>query len=476
MAVPGAGPGGRTWGRMSGRRAGRHGAPERGRPPAPSAPAAAPATVREHPSGLPARLAALTATDPHRRRRLTRMKAGATALLGAALAAYLISFLGGSAPDGGYGVLRAASEAALVGGLADWFAVTALFRHPLGLPIPHTALIPTRKEALAVTLGEFVAENFLSPEVVLDHLTRVDLVGRAGGWLADPTHAAPIARASAVAASDLLEATGSEPIVSAVLAAVRADMHRRSYASEAGHLLRIAVDAGTHAPVVTLLLQQAVSWLEAEANEALLVDWVRRQVPFVFRLFATETRLRTMLDHLRGQVAAAVADDQHPLRAQLTGALRGAAQRLRTDRELAGRVNAAALGLVESPEVRDWLTEQVTSTLHTVHTMLTSDPASEPVGRFAALLQDWGRRATGDPGFRARVDFFVDRLVRRAFQAHAPEFAALVVETVKRWDPAETTKKIELAVGPDLQFIRLNGTVVGAVAGLAIYALGLLVR
>ena len=411
------------------------------------------------------------ATPEPARRHLRRMKAGATALLGVALAAYLLSFLG---PGGSQGVqfLRAASEAALVGGLADWFAVTALFRRPLRLPIPHTALIPTRKEALARSLGDFVTRFFLQQEVIRSHLARVDVVGGIATWLTDPDHAGVLARGAGTAAADLLEAAGPEPVVAAALSAVRADMGQRSYARQAGRLLQITVDSQAYVPVLDLLLAQGVQWLTGSEDVAVLL--LREHITGFFRrLVVSENRLReSVVRPARQLLEAALAEPGHPLRGQVARFLSGVADKLRLDPVLGHRVDTAARKLVDDPEVRTWLLGQADGTLSALQGLLR-EPASGPVDRLTRALQDWGRRAGDDPAFRARLEAFLDRLVGR-LDPYASEFATFIVETVKGWDARDTADRIEVAVGRDLQFIRLNGTVVGAAAGVLIHALSLL--
>jgi uncharacterized membrane-anchored protein YjiN (DUF445 family) len=423
---------------------------------------------------LQARLAGWLAPKPEEERRLRRMKAGATALVTLALLAYLLSYLGPGS-NRGVGFLRAASEAAMVGGLADWFAVTALFRRPMGLPIPHTALIPTRKEALARQLGEFVTTNFLTFEVLRHRIHDVDVVGRIGAWLGDPGHAAAIAGGSATVAAGLLENVAAESVAAALLAAVKADMGQRSYAQQAGQLLRIAFEAEAHVPVVTLVLEQGVSWLDSPANQDRAIHFVRDKLSGVARLIVRTAPIRRGIEGLGDALRAAVGDPKHRVRQDVDGLILGLADRLQTGGELGLRLDDAARSLVDAAAVRRWLTGQVDGTVAALRGLLTADVTSEPVRRLTALLQAWGRRAADDPVFRGRIDSFVDRVVLRTLETHAPEFASLIVEEVRRWDPREAARRIEVSVGRDLQFIRVNGTVVGAVAGVVIHVIALLI-
>ena len=401
------------------------------------------------------------------------MKAAATGLLAIALAVFVATFLVGG--DGQWvQFVRAGSEAAMVGGLADWFAVTALFRRPLGLRIPHTALIPTRKDALAADLGEFMTTFFLDPQVVADHLARVDLVGRVGEWLADPDHATTVSRDSAAALAAFIETAGPEPIVAAALGAVRIDMRRRSYAAQAGEFLAITTAERAHVPILNLLLRSSADWMRREEDN--LVRPVKALIEssgFLAWLYITDRKTKRAIANVADVLDQMLSDPNHPLRHNIDRLLDIVAVDLRADTPLARGIDAACEQVLNDERTRQWLTDLVAETLVTLDEALTS-PDSELVRSFADVVSKWGRRATEDDQFRLRINAFVERVLLRALEDHAEEFTRLVTDTVANWDARETADRIEVAVGRDLQFIRVNGTVVGALAGLGIHAFSLL--
>lgn len=408
-----------------------------------------------------------------RRRRLRRMKAGATALLAIALAVFVATFFIPGATQS-VQFLRAASEAAMVGGIADWFAVTALFRHPLGLPIPHTALIPNQKENLAGVLGEFMTTYFLEPQVVLDHLMRADVIGRAGTWLADPVHAQAVSMESAAVLAAFIETAGPQPIVTAAMSAVRTDMRRRSYAAQAGEFLAITVDDRAHVPIVDILLRQSAEWLRREEDNLFVP--VKRLIESngVWAwLYITSRRSRRLIRDFAALVDRVLEDHDHDLRAAIDRLLANVADELRTDSPLARGIDTASLRVLEDERTKAWLTDLIGGTLTALDRTLT-DPQSAPVRSFAALLRDWGQRATDDERFRLRLTAFLGRVLEATLKDHADEFTRFVADTVAQWDARQTVDRIEVAVGRDLQYIRINGTVVGAVAGITIHAASLL--
>jgi uncharacterized membrane-anchored protein YjiN (DUF445 family) len=401
------------------------------------------------------------------------MKAAAAALLAVALAVFVGTYLVGGTSQW-VQFVRAGSEAAMVGGLADWFAVTALFRRPLGLPIPHTALIPSRKDALAADLGEFMTTFFLDPQVVADHLARVDLVGRVGEWLADPDHARTVSRESAAALAAFIETAGPEPIVTAALGAVRIDMGRRSYAAQAGEFLSITTAERAHVPILNLLLRSSADWLRREEDH--LVEPTKALIEssgFLAWLYITDRKTKRAIRNVAEVLDQMLDSPNHPLRRNIDRLLAIVALDLRADTPLAHGIDAACVQVLSDERTRQWLNELVAETLVTLDEALTSSE-SDLVQSFANVVSNWGRRATVDDQFRQSINTCVERVLLRALEDHAEEFTRLVTDTVANWDARETADRIEIAVGRDLQFIRVNGTVVGALAGLSIHAFSLL--
>lgn len=410
------------------------------------------------------------AADRQRRAELRRMKAVAAGLLLVAAAAYLVARRWeASGGPGWVGYLRAAAEAGMVGGLADWFAVTALFRRPLGLPIPHTALIPTRKDALGRSLGDFVGANFLSAEVVGGRIRRSDVAGLAGRWLAAPGHAERVAAELAAVVRGALGVLRDDD-VQAVLEQVLAQRLRNVQSGPVlGRLLGRVVADRAHIRLVELAVDRAHRWLVA--NRDALVGVIADQGPpwsprFVDRRVAG--RVHGELVRITAEIAA---DPDHPARAAVDQLLATVAEDLCTDPATGARADAVLTALLDRPAVRAAVRDLAAATRRLV-LELVDDPDSELRRRTVAGLRDLGSRLATDPQLRAKVNGWLEDAAGYVVTNHRDELTRTVTETVERWDAAETTRKIELQVGRDLQFIRINGTVVGALAGLAIHTVG----
>ena len=410
--------------------------------------------------------------EQQRRRDLARMKRTATGFLLVTAGVFLATFAGPG--DGWVGWVRAGAEAGMVGGLADWFAVTALFRRPLGLPIPHTALIPTRKDALAANLGGFVTEHFLTRDNVRAQLASAGLVPRLARQCAVPGIADRLARELGVVAGDLLGALTAEDLARTALELTQRDLQRRPYAGLAGRLLGEVTDGGAHRPLVDLALPYVrdsvvqhrpylMRQLKAIGGELGLFGW----------LLSTDRRIGKLLDELVALLDAVQADPDHELRALLDDWLHRIADDLQHNPELGLRVETVLTGVLEDPQTARWLAEALGGALDGLREAL-ADPASPLTRRVATGLHDLAARALHEPAFQARLETWLEGAVLYAVEHYASEFARLVEATVGRWDGPATAQRIELVAGRDLQYIRINGTVVGALAGLALHGVAVL--
>jgi uncharacterized membrane-anchored protein YjiN (DUF445 family) len=366
------------------------------------------------------------------------------------------------------GYVQAAAEAAMVGALADWFAVTALFRHPLGLPIPHTAIIPRRKEALGRSLGEFVGENFLAVSVVRARLRAVDLSGRLGGWLADPVHAGRVARELGGLVRGALTVLDDEKVFQVLTDTLFSRLGDMPVGPPAGRLLGQLTESGAHRPLVDLLAERAVDWLldHPEAIE----QAVQNEAPGWTPRFLDE-RLARRVQRELVRVAEAVRDDPgHAARRAIDAYLEKVAADLRTDPEIMARAERFKQQLLENPATRgaavrlwDALRDMVVSGF--------ADDESDLRIRLREAIASFGRRLTDDEQLRSKADGWVEDAAAYVVSTYRSEITSLITDTVNAWDPLETSRKIEIQIGRDLQFIRINGTVVGALAGLLIYSL-----
>jgi uncharacterized membrane-anchored protein YjiN (DUF445 family) len=404
--------------------------------------------------------------DPERARDLIRMKRLATGLFLAAAVVFLACVLFGRDAGAWVGYVRATAEASMVGALADWFAVTALFRHPLGLPIPHTAIIPRKKDQIGESLGTFVQENFLTRSVVEAKLTTIDVPGRLGAFLASPGRAERLAGDAGAVVTALSELLRDEDLEPAVADLVDRKLHATPAAPAVARVLELVVDGDRHQEVMSAALHGLSRFLQenrlifraqlGDASPSWVPDWVDDRV--FDRVFAG----------LQGFLEEVGTDPRHELRRSYDARLRAYVHALRTDPETAARVEALKKELMEHPAVRAWSGSLWTTAKNAVLTA-TADPDSELRARLTGFIRDGARLLQTDPTVRELVQRHSHSIAGYLVERFSADLADLVSSTVARWDTDETSRRIELQVGRDLQWIRVNGTVVGGLAGLVIY-------
>ena len=409
----------------------------------------------------------LSPADRERLRGLRRMKAVALVALGVMAIAFVVAFwLQTRLPWLGY--VRAAAEGGMVGALADWFAVTALFRRPLGLPIPHTAIIPTRKDEIGRTLGEFVETNFLSAEVVRTKLAETSIAARLGSWLRDPPHAQRVVAEGSTIAAAVLRALSDDDVRDLIADLAREHLVEPEWGTPAGAWLERIVQSRAHRGAVDLAVDSIAGWLEnnAAAFRGLLSRRLPSWVPRMAHRFVDEAAYNEALKF----VHAVQADPDHPARRAIDGYLARLAENLQHDAATRGRLENAKGALFDSPRVGA-LASEAWDTAKTGLLTALADRDSGLRRRAAEAIADLGARLASEKALQDRVDGWTTDAAVFLVDRYRHDIASIITDTVERWDPAETTEKIELMVGRDLQYIRLNGTVVGALAGLAIFAI-----
>jgi uncharacterized membrane-anchored protein YjiN (DUF445 family) len=365
--------------------------------------------------------------------------------------------------------LRAAAEAAMVGGLADWFAVTALFRHPLGIPIPHTAVIPERKDQFGLTLGEFVQRNFLSSDTIAERVRTSRIADRAAAWLADPGNADRVAARIADAAAWGVDLVEDEEVHVAIDSIVRRQAERTQLAPIAGRALRAVTATDRHHEVLAAAVSAADRFLE-ENREALRTRY-HRESPWWIPETVDDRIFDRLIDGARRVLGEVATDPRHELRRELDRRLRDLADQLETSPDLIERGEQLKAELLGSPELRKW-TRSLWEDAKVALREQAADPDSEIRRRLADAVARAGRRLQEDAELRTAVEEVAERGARYVAEHFHDEITALVTTTVQRWDAAETAGRLELLLGRDLQYIRINGTVVGGLAGLAIHAVG----
>jgi uncharacterized membrane-anchored protein YjiN (DUF445 family) len=401
-----------------------------------------------------------------RRRQLRTVKRRATALLVVTGVVLVVVHAVGHG-RGWYGYAQAAAEASMVGGLADWFAVTALFRRPLGLPIPHTAIIRERKDQFGETLGAFVQDNFLTADVVVERIRTGHVVERATDWLADPVNAATIARQLADLVTGVTDAIRDEDVHRALAEALEQGVERLPVAPLAARALRAMTAQNRHQELLDAVLAGFQKFLEE--NQDQLRERFGQDAPWWLPDAVEDRIFERLLDGVRRLMVEVNADPTHEVRQQFDGWIEGFTTRLETSPDLGARGEQIKQELLAQPELRKW-TSGLWNDLKAELRTQAADPRSELRSRLAGAVSAAGRRLQDDPELYAKAEKLIESAVTSVAERFHDEVGDLVTATIARWDPEETSDKLELLLGPDLQYIRINGTVVGGLAGLAIYA------
>ena len=416
-------------------------------------------------------LGARTPEDFKRLEGLRRMQGIALGLLGFMAVVFVVSFLLQHTHPA-WGFVRAASEGGMVGALADWFAVTALFRHPLGIKIPHTNLISRKKDEIGEGLGSFIEDNFLAQDVVHDKLAEISGAKAAGVWLTGPNGAKRTSDLAAAAALGALEVLDDNDVRAFVETLVRKHILEPEWGPLVGRAIDSFVEGEHEETLIDVAAERLAEWLEAHPRafdrvlSARLPSWLPSALD---RL--VDQRLHTETVRF---ARAVVADPEHPARHAIRRFLRDLGRDLQEQDQLRAQLESFKHEVFDSPRIRA-LAASTWDTARAAIVDMLGDPESELRCRMTAAAEDFGRRLLDDATLQYKIDVWVMGVVEHLVQEYRHDLAKVVTDTVQRWDAQEAAEKIELQVGRDLQFIRINGTVVGALAGLAIYTIAALV-
>jgi len=393
--------------------------------------------------------------DEHRRSELRKHKARATGLLLFATAAFIVVVITTDG-SGWAGYAEAGAEAAMVGGVADWFAVTALFRHPLRLPIPHTAIIPNRKDQIGESLGEFVQDNFLQPDVLRERLAASDLAGRIGNWLEVPGNAHRLGDQASTVLGSAIEVLRDDEIQSSVEGYVTRRVDAFEPTPVAARAIEFAIEGGHHHAVFDAGLDGLRNVLQD--NRAMMRKRLATESPWWVpepvddRIFdKIYLAINTFIDEV-------TANPDHE------------ADRLRDSPELRDRAHELKHELLAHPAVREW-TSGLWANMKQATLLAADDPTSELRLRIHATALNAGEALRNDPVLQDKVNNWLVGAVAHLAGESRNEIADLISSTVAGWDAQDTSERIELQVGRDLQYIRINGTVVGGLVGLLIHAI-----
>jgi uncharacterized membrane-anchored protein YjiN (DUF445 family) len=371
------------------------------------------------------------------------------------------------------GFVRAFAEAAMVGGLADWFAVTALFRHPLGLPIPHTAIIPRNKDRIGETLAAFLRDNFLVPGVVARRMRQLDVAGAAGRWLASPAGTqGRLRKGASRLAANMLEAFDQQRLGGMVKATIGQRLRALDMSPLLGQALTAAIAEGRHAPLLDGIIRWAAKILSA--NEHMIRAMVHERAGSVMRWTGLdETLANKIIDGLDNLLHDMAEDSGHPLRAKAEEGLAALAHDLQHDEKMRLRVEALKAEIIENPAMQRWL-DGLWESARAGMLRIARDPDAALTGQLGEALRQLGDTLQTDEMLRATINRFVRRTAVGMAADYGDGIVRLVSETVRGWDARTITRRLENAVGKDLQYIRVNGTLVGGLVGLIIHSIDVL--
>jgi uncharacterized membrane-anchored protein YjiN (DUF445 family) len=403
--------------------------------------------------------------EAQRQAALDRMKRNATMLLAAVTVLFFVTRAIESRLPW-IGIIRATMEAAMVGGLADWFAVTALFRHPLGIPIPHTAIVPAKKDRVGRTLGAFVQRNFLSRDVIEMRLRSLHIGKRLAEWLADPANARTISRNAASAMSSAAQMMKDEDVQAVIDRSLADRVRNMRLAPLLGRVLNVMTEDDRHQEVLDEVIGLASNTVNENAD--VIRARIEQETPWWVPSSVDNKIFKRVLGAIQRLLSELSADKQHPLRQRFDASLHNVIERLNTSPEFAARVETWKEEFLDNDAARRFSAEMWQEGKSAL-ARYASNPDSAPPGVIEDALTAFGQKALEDPELLSKKDDFVIEVAVYVVARYQDEVADLIASTVAAWDPDITAQRVELAIGRDLQFIRINGTVVGGLAGMVIY-------
>jgi uncharacterized membrane-anchored protein YjiN (DUF445 family) len=422
----------------------------------------------------------MNASESDKSGSLRRMQGVATGCVAAALAIRIgAAFL----PDSTWvGYLRAFSDAAVVGGMADWFAVTALFRHPLGLKIPHTRILPRSKSRIGASLSDFVVSNFLSREVVERELLKIDLSAKGAEFL--EARAEPIATRVTMYLPRFLEALNDEDISRFLQTQVTDRLRKVSLAPMAGRIVELLTSGDKHERIVDDLLGVAEGGLKE--NRDVFTEMIRKEIPVPDSLGLPGLPIAVPLGAVKDKLASKIADEamkrilttitevrgrpDHEIRKRIRDRIARFAADLKESPDMLARGEEIRNEFLANPHVGNYA-GQIWSELKVAIKEDTLSANSQIRSHLAAGLHRAAVQVKTDHAMREKFNMKIRSAALEIIESNAPQFGRMIEETIARWDGNELSRKLELEVGRDLQFVRINGTLVGGLLGLALHAL-----
>lgn len=408
-------------------------------------------------------ITAVSEGDRARLQALRTMRAVATGLLVFAA----IVFVATHGRPGVWGYVNASAEAAMVGAIADWFAVTAIFRHPLGLPIPHTALIPRRKNALAQSLEEFVSQNFLTPQTLRERYLDAQVLARCGNWLADPVNAERVIAEALPALKRGLASIDEPVLIEFVDETLTPRLQAEPISPLAGHLLAAIERDGAHHGLVDIAATELHAWLVSHPDEVAAI--IGSRAPWWSPQWVDDKVTSRIAGELVSWAAQVRDQPEHRVRAAIDSYLRDLSVGLQSDPTTMAKAEDLKVAVLSHPQVGATVFALWQATRDAVLEAL-QDPQGQLRIRLAREVTSLGERLRDDDVMRSRLDSWAADVVVAGVDRYGAEVTSVITSTIRAWDGKLAADRIELHVGRDLQFIRINGTVVGALVGLILHA------
>src|SRR5271165_1695218 len=418
---------------------------------------------------------AITADDVLKANALRKVKLAATALLAFCGLLFLLARML-EAKHPAFAWLGAFAEAGAIGGLADWYAVVALFRRPLGLPIPHTAIIPSNQQRIAEKLGEFIKEEFLDAAPVEVKLNQTDFASFFSEWLDDRKRSGDLARFMLRLLPEAIAAAESSGLKSFVARRAQAQLQSIDFTPLAAGALRTFVSDGGHQRLLDDVMAAVHEVLNKPETLAAIREKIRAELPTLLKFYRADA-------YLMKKVAASAAsffedvrtNPQHPLRGEIDRLALSLIERLETEPAFAAKLAAVERDLLSRPEVSD-LAERLWSNVKIFIERSARGETSTLQHRLAQLLQEVGAQLAADPEMRAEINRGCVTAASKLIAEHKSEVSTFIADQVKAWDMGQLINVIEINVGKDLQYIRFNGTLIGGLAGLLLHGVEILLR
>ena len=408
-----------------------------------------------------------TELEQQKQRDLASMKRLATGLLLAMTGVYAAArYFHGELPWLGF--VEATAEAAMVGALADWFAVTALFRHPMGLPIPHTAIIPNRKTVIADQFGVFVQQNFLSEEVISEKIRSMNLSRRVANWIVQRDNARAVAEQITAGLAGIVRVMNDKDVQTMIEKKVEQRIRTTSFAPMIGELLTFITSGRRQQEMFDAAVGMALYLLEDSDED--IRNTVSRETPWWFPASVDKAIYFRIVRSVSKMLYEMQTDIYHPLRVRLVEMMNQFMDDLKHSPDIANKEIAIKEDILKQPAVRDF-----TASLWTDIKQALVNQSENPDAELRQAIEDsvmsFGESILNDPLLEQKIDGWADDSARYLIRTYGHEVADLISNTIESWDPEVTSERIEIQIGRDLQFIRINGTVVGGLAGLAIHTI-----